>query len=220
MSSTYEDPSVGQRLQEVRKSAELSQQAFANLLGISLRTYQNYERGERPVSKELLCALHEKAGVTPNQLLLGQDGSEPESGEIDAELIREIVRLVVESGRGLRVSVMPSEPEELAYYAALIYGKVCHLGDAGSLKTAIDKEIRYLYQVLARNFLLMNPDLDQTGFKDELPTLEALARIKFAPGPRLARDELNRFAWGSGMPQEKEFLNGGNPPEAEEDNKE
>lgn len=72
MSSSFDDISVGERLFQVRRRHRLSQQAFAQSLGVGARTYQNYERGDRPVNKELLLALYEQFHCDPTWVLTGK----------------------------------------------------------------------------------------------------------------------------------------------------
>lgn len=59
---------IGQRLRQIRASA--SQQEIADKLAVSLRTYANYERGERAPDAETLLALVEE-GWNANWLLTG-----------------------------------------------------------------------------------------------------------------------------------------------------
>ena len=64
-----ERSAIGARLAHIRASA--SQRDHAAALGIPLRTYQNYERGERePDLRVLLALLH--AGWNANWLLTGE----------------------------------------------------------------------------------------------------------------------------------------------------
>lgn len=49
MSNTEVTHNVGTRLRSIRLRADMSQQQFADLLGLKLRTYQSYERAERPL---------------------------------------------------------------------------------------------------------------------------------------------------------------------------
>lgn len=81
MSSTNEesDAVIGQRIQSVRTQQGMSQADFAEALGISVRAYQNYERGERPVSKQLLCALKSTFGTSSDYILSGDDETNAES---------------------------------------------------------------------------------------------------------------------------------------------
>lgn len=65
------DEMIGARLKEARQQLDLSQQVFADSLGVSLRTYQNYERGHRPISKDLLCALIQQHGISLAAILTG-----------------------------------------------------------------------------------------------------------------------------------------------------
>ena len=62
---------VGKRLEHMR--AHVTQREFAATLGVALRTYQNYERDERPPSAEVLRAVA-GLGWNPTWLLTG-DGS-------------------------------------------------------------------------------------------------------------------------------------------------
>lgn len=71
MSSTNEE--VGSRLKFLREKMGLSQGSFARSLGLSLRGYQNYERGERSASKELICALMDRYNIDPRWLLTGEE---------------------------------------------------------------------------------------------------------------------------------------------------
>lgn len=57
MSSEDEDVRIGARLRELRDLHELTQDHFAKSLGVSLRAYQTYERGETPISRKLITGL-------------------------------------------------------------------------------------------------------------------------------------------------------------------
>jgi len=73
MSSTNEDnKAVGSRLASARAAQGLSQPRFAAALGLSLRGYQNYERGERAPSDELIRAAWSTFGIDPVWLLTGE----------------------------------------------------------------------------------------------------------------------------------------------------
>ena len=67
---------LGQRLTRVRDTTGLSQAAFADTLGLSLRAYANYERGEREMPVALYRALYEIYGIDPVWLLAGS-GEQP-----------------------------------------------------------------------------------------------------------------------------------------------
>lgn len=74
MSSTTDHGDYHQRVAQVREHLELSQEKMARQLGLSLRAYANYERGERAVPVELLRALYEQFSADPVWLLTG-DGN-------------------------------------------------------------------------------------------------------------------------------------------------
>lgn len=63
----------GRRLAAVRSSTGLSQTAFAETLGLSLRAYANYERGEREAPVALFRAILEQYGIDPIWLLSGSE---------------------------------------------------------------------------------------------------------------------------------------------------
>ncbi|CAB3669467.1 hypothetical protein LMG27174_02075 [Paraburkholderia rhynchosiae] len=74
MSSTTDHEDSHQRVAQVREHLGLSQDKMARQLGLSLRAYANYERGERAIPIELLRGLYERFSVDPVWLLSG-DGS-------------------------------------------------------------------------------------------------------------------------------------------------
>lgn len=76
ISTPPENVALGQRLVAVRATTGLSQAAFAESLGLSLRAYANYERGEREMPVALFRALYEVHGVDPVWLLAGP-GEQP-----------------------------------------------------------------------------------------------------------------------------------------------
>lgn len=71
ISTPPENVALGERLVAVRATTGLSQAAFAESLGLSLRAYANYERGEREMPVALFRALYEVYGVDPVWLLDG-----------------------------------------------------------------------------------------------------------------------------------------------------
>ena len=72
MSSTNENFLIGTRLRQIRDDKSLSQEDFSKNINISVRGYQNYERGERTISKELICALLDTYKINPTWLLTGE----------------------------------------------------------------------------------------------------------------------------------------------------
>lgn len=73
MSSTNETDEAAKRFLAVRVGLGLSQQAFADALNISLRTEQNYERGDRRLSAEVLLALAKVYSIDPLWVLEGPE---------------------------------------------------------------------------------------------------------------------------------------------------
>ncbi len=74
----------------------MSQGAFAATLGLSLRAYANYERGEREMPVVLFRALYETYGIDPVWLLAGP-GSQPVKAAtrtMDFALVEDIIQCV------------------------------------------------------------------------------------------------------------------------------
>jgi transcriptional regulator with XRE-family HTH domain len=60
---------IGKRLFDLRSKKKMSQEAFAELAGISRGYLSDLERGAREMSIETLEHLCRKCGTTPNKLL-------------------------------------------------------------------------------------------------------------------------------------------------------
>ena len=79
------DPSpaaIGARLALIRLESCLTQADFARRLGVSLRSYHHYEKGDRSLSHENLAILSTEFGADLNWLILGAEvatGSSEES---------------------------------------------------------------------------------------------------------------------------------------------
>ncbi|WP_089962273.1 helix-turn-helix domain-containing protein [Salipiger thiooxidans] len=75
---------LGHRLAAVRNMARLSQEEMAQALGISRSAYQNYERGQRDLTAQLLLEVYEKFDVDPLWMLEGdsEDGKNRRHDEI------------------------------------------------------------------------------------------------------------------------------------------
>ena len=69
---------VGERLKQAR--GDLSQEAFAQLLGVSRLTLVRYERDERAPDMEFMLQLHSKLQIPPMWLMTG--AAEPLSGAL------------------------------------------------------------------------------------------------------------------------------------------
>lgn len=84
---------IGRRLTAIRTTAGLSQGAFADTLGLSLRAYANYERGEREMPVALFRALYTVHGINPVWLLDGP-GEQPvmaATRTVDVALVERII---------------------------------------------------------------------------------------------------------------------------------
>lgn len=89
--------SVHLRLAHARKHFGLSQRGLADKLGISVRSYQNYEQGEREVQSSVICALWQRLEVQPVWLLTGEGamlGELEPTQRLDQTLLDEVVDAV------------------------------------------------------------------------------------------------------------------------------
>ena len=62
-----------ERLKTIRKSSKFTQQAMADMLGISLNAYQKYEQAERSPSFETLVQIADIFDVSLDYLLCRDD---------------------------------------------------------------------------------------------------------------------------------------------------
>lgn len=118
--STLDDNVViGRRLGAARDRVRLSQNEFAERLGISPRAYQNYERGEREVPATVLRLLYEAFGIDPLWVLIGP-GMDPSGADapVPLDLVEQIV-VAVESR--LQRSHKQLPPEKKGRLVRLLY---------------------------------------------------------------------------------------------------
>lgn len=107
----------------MRAQRRLSQKKFAEKLGVSLRAYQNYERGEREVPAALIRALFEAFQIDPVWLLTGIAPNEGAgAGQIKAGLRAKIERplfieIFSEFARTAPVWMLNTLYQTLAMYA-------------------------------------------------------------------------------------------------------
>lgn len=96
-SSTNEGLQYHERVGQVREHFALSQSEMADRVGISLRAYQNYERGEREIPVALVHALYAEFKVDPVWLLTGAGSmvvSEEQRTRLDQKLLDRVVDAV------------------------------------------------------------------------------------------------------------------------------
>ena len=68
--------SLHDRLQKIRREKKLSQTELANQVGLSLRAYQYYERGERKPTASVLISLADYLNCSVDYLLGRTDNPE------------------------------------------------------------------------------------------------------------------------------------------------
>ena len=131
--STHESNfAIGRRIAAIRSGSGLSQNEFAESLGLSTRAYANYERGEREMPVALFKALCESYRIDPVWLLVGP-GSEPVrvmARRVDGDLLEAILRMVDEWLAKHRRTL---KPEKKARLVRLAYE---HCGETGQVDPA------------------------------------------------------------------------------------
>ena len=75
----------GERLATVREGQALNQADFADSLGLSLRAYANYERGEREAPLAVIRALYDVYGIDPTWMIGGYE-ARPVTGKLPVEV--------------------------------------------------------------------------------------------------------------------------------------
>lgn len=120
---------LGQRLMAVRLARGLTQADFAEKLGLSLRAYANYERGEREMPTALFRSLCEIFNVDPLWQLTGP-GEDPVligSRVLDLELLEGVILLVEEWLATHRRALKPHKKARvirLGYEHCVAQGKI------------------------------------------------------------------------------------------------
>lgn len=135
---------IGYRLAELRSSRSMSQKDMAGQLGVSLRAYQSYERGEREIPASLLASLFDALQVEPLWMLKGPAASMSREGAgmtADMALVASSVQ-VVEAWLAKRQKQM--ERKAKAEFIGLVYGMshftgVVDAGAVGDLMKIIDE---------------------------------------------------------------------------------
>lgn len=127
LSSEGRNQDVGRRLSLLRASTGLSQNAFADRVGISPRAYQNYERGEREIPALLLASLFDAFSVDPMWVLSGPgDVPLPAAFRPDTALVEDVV-LAVEQWLNRRRKTL--SPEKKACLVRLLYEHFLSTGE-------------------------------------------------------------------------------------------
>lgn len=130
MSSTADPEAYHQRVSQVREHLELSQDKMARQLGLSLRAYANYERGERTIPVELLRALYERFSVDPIWLLTG-DGHMILDRDVRYRLDQKTLDSVMEAVERVEQRLpVPLDARKKARLIGLLYEQCQLLGES------------------------------------------------------------------------------------------
>lgn len=132
LSTQNENIAIGRRITAVRTATGMTQNEFAEHLGLSPRAYANYERGEREMPVALFKTLYETHHIDPVWILAGP-GDEPiavESRRIDGQLLEKIIEMVEEWLTKQRRTL---KPEKKARVIRLAYE---HCADQQGVDTA------------------------------------------------------------------------------------
>ena len=137
-----ENVAFGRRLAAVRSTTGLSQGAFAATLGLSLRAFANYERGEREAPLALLRALFETYGIDPIWLLSGDSDTPKKAAarRMDFELVERITQKIDAQLASHRKKLKPEKRIQVLkalYSLALEHGKTTDSDVANVLSVAI-----------------------------------------------------------------------------------
>ena len=148
LSSMHETFPYHERVGLVRAHFALSQTAMAQRVGISLRAYQNYERGEREVPVALVHALYEQFRVDPVWLLTGAGSmmlAEDQRKRLDQTLLDRVVEAVEKFEAGLK---KPLSVEHKSRLIGLLYEKSQLLAEV-AVKQLSPAKMRSLLKLVA-----------------------------------------------------------------------
>ena len=130
MSSSTDHGNYHQRVVQVREHLELSQDKMARQLGLSLRAYANYERGERAIPIELLRGLYEQFAVDPVWLLTG-DGNMVFDRDVRYRLDQKTLDNVLMAVERIEQRLpVPLDAKKKARLVGLLYEQCQLLGDS------------------------------------------------------------------------------------------
>ena len=108
---------MGRRLSEVRFKHSLSQADMATKFGLSVKGYQNYEKGDREIPSSLLVGLHDQMGIDPLWVLTGADATElrwtDENLAIVAEVVTKLESILIKTDN-------PMTPERKARFVVFL----------------------------------------------------------------------------------------------------
>ena len=137
-----------ERVGTVRAHFGLSQTVMAQRLGLSLRAYQNYERGEREIPVALVHALYAEFQVDPVWLLTGTGSmmlSEDQRKRLDQTLLDRVIEAVEQFEAGLK---KPLSVEHKSRLIGLLYEKSQLLNEVTGSKLSPAK-LRTLLKLVA-----------------------------------------------------------------------
>lgn len=195
-----DDTEIGKRLLALRKRSGLSQTDYAASLGVSLRAYQTYERGQRTVPTEVLKELVWKYEVNPIWVISGRGPEKWVQGSgINTGLFAEILRRLGSEGSPIR----GRNPVEFGYFAAVIYNRIKD-SDQGSWDGAVQQAIVRLDAILSAQWA-RSVEQAPAPLKDSR-WLELVETAKQRGGnvdPQTAA-----LSWGPGSELERLFITG------------
>lgn len=142
LSNDDENLLLGRRLMAIRVASGLTQSDFADKLGLSLRAYANYERGEREVPTALFRSLCKTFRIDPWWQLMGP-GDEPlllGARVLDMDLMEGVIQLIEEWLAKHRRTLKPDKKARvirLGYEHCMAIGEidVTHLREILSIAT-------------------------------------------------------------------------------------
>jgi len=119
---------IGQRLAHVRSCAGERQDVWAARLGITLRTWQNYEQGHTSPNAYALTTLY-RLGINPTWVLTGtgtvlMDAPRP-ADKLDRERMATAIEATAEGLKNIQRTLSPKLYAQLALAAYDLIGKEC-----------------------------------------------------------------------------------------------
>ncbi|MEO5332054.1 MAG: helix-turn-helix domain-containing protein [Magnetococcus sp. YQC-5] len=166
---------TGNRLKMIREGIGFTQKNFASKLQISLRAYQYYEYGKRPLSKDIIATLMDKWSINPEWLISGKGFRYQEPRTIVGEqyLIEpmELVHIWASVKHAAKEKGYKFDDDyEPIYFAAMIYNRIRKfLNDQFVFNLVSKDESNRLIDLLINDADYRDPFSDRYLYEDTLP---------------------------------------------------
>ena len=208
MSTHDSDIETGKRLVKLRKQIRLTQTEFATALGISLRAYQSYEKGERVIPTEVLKELVWHYDASPTWIVTGKGPQRWAAGAIiDTSLFSKVLHALEADGSPLK----GRNAVDFGYFAAVVYNRIKLVADPTDWSSEIRAAIAILDKIMAAQWVwTIEHTPPPPGDGDKI--LNDPRWVDIMEGARKRGEDIDpeiaKVNWGPGTELERKFIAG------------